>query len=175
MNLALIGYRGTGKTHVSRLLAHQLGWNAVDADAQVESNAGKSIPEIFAELGEPGFRNLESDVIYALTEADRQVIATGGGAILRLENRQRLATKCYVVWLTASPTEIARRLSADERAGAIRPSLTGKNVVDEIEEVLASRIAYYQECAHLTVATEQSPEMVAETIMNQLPIELRRD
>ncbi len=173
MNLALIGYRGTGKSHVARLLAHQLKWPLVDADIYVEKQAEKSIADIFAEVGEPGFRDLETQALQAITKQNNHVLSLGGGVILREENRQQIADRCFTVWLTASPEEIARRLSGDASTQARRPSLTGKSVLEEIKEVLAARIPLYQQCANLTVDTQdKSPQEVAQAIMAQLPSSL---
>lgn len=170
MNLALIGYRGTGKSHVARLLAHQLKWPLVDADIYVEKQAGKSIARIFAEAGETGFRDLETQALIELTKESGQILSLGGGVILREENRQRIADRCYTVWLTASPEELARRLSGDASTQARRPSLTGKSPLEEIEDVLAMRIPLYQQCADLTIDTQgKSPQEVAHAILDQLP------
>jgi len=173
MNLALIGYRGTGKSHVARLLAGKLGWPLVDADIYVEKHAGKSIAEIFAEVGEAGFRDLESKALVELTQQSGHILSLGGGVILREENRQQIADRCFTVWLTASPEEIARRLSGDQATQARRPSLTGKSTLDEIEEVLTVRMPLYQQCADLTIDTQsKSPQQVAQAIVDQLPSSL---
>src|SRR5688500_2590703 len=82
MNLLLIGYRGTGKSTVARLVAERLNWPWLDADVELERRAGKSIAAIFAEDGEPAFRDLESQVLAELVQADRHVLALGGGVIL---------------------------------------------------------------------------------------------
>lgn len=170
MNLALIGYRGTGKSHVAQRLAARLGWPALDADDAIELRAGRSIATIFAELKEQGFRDLETAVVRELTKADRQVLAMGGGVVLRDENRQCLAERCYTVWLTASPEQIAQRLMGDVSTTARRPSLTGKSTIDEIAEVLAHRLPLYQACADLTVSTDDlTAEEVAESVWKQLP------
>lgn len=170
MNLALIGYRGTGKSHVARLLAHQLKWPLVDADIYVEKQAGKSIAQIFAEAGESGFRDLETKALIELTQQSGQILSLGGGVILREENRKQIADRCYTVWLTASPEEIARRLSGDASTQARRPSLTGKSTLEEIEEVLTTRIPLYQQCADLTIDTQsKSPPEVTRAILDQLP------
>ena len=93
MNLSLIGYRGTGKTTLARLLARQLVWEWVDADVEIELRAGKSIASIFVDDGEPKFRDLEGQVIVELAGRDRLVIATGGGVVLREENRAASAPR----------------------------------------------------------------------------------
>ncbi|MFN3153728.1 shikimate kinase [Bremerella sp.] len=173
MNLALIGYRGTGKSHVARLLARQLKWPLVDADIYVEKKAGKSITDIFADSGEPVFRDLETKALVELTDQSGQILSLGGGVILREENRKRIADHCYTVWLKASPEEIAKRLSRDAATQARRPSLTGKSILEEIEEVLAARIPLYEQCANLTVDTQaKSPQEVADAILGQLPSSL---
>ena len=90
MNLVLIGYRATGKSETARLLAQRLGWEWVDADAEIEARAGKTIAKIFADDGEQAFRDAESRVVAELAVRDRTVLALGGGAVLREENRRAL-------------------------------------------------------------------------------------
>lgn len=173
MNLALIGYRGTGKSHVARLLAGQLKWPLVDADIYVEKQAGKSIAEIFADAGEAGFRDLETKTLIELAQRSEHILSLGGGVILREENRKQIADHCFTVWLTASPEEIAKRLTGDASTQARRPSLTGKSILDEIEEVLAERTPLYEQCADLTIDTlGKSPQQVTQTILDQLPSSL---
>src|SRR5688572_10466805 len=101
MNIFLIGYRGSGKSTVAQHAAKLLGWPWLDADAVLEVRAGKSIRQIFADEGEGAFRDLESAVVADLAGSDEHVIALGGGAILREENRQALAGRGLVVWLQA--------------------------------------------------------------------------
>ncbi|MEW4454236.1 shikimate kinase [Bremerella sp. JC817] len=173
MNLALIGYRGTGKSHVARLLAKSLGWPMVDADVHVEQTAGRTIAQIFADQGEAAFRDLESSSLQTLTEHSEHVLSLGGGVILRESNRARIADRCFTVWLTAPPEEIARRLSLDQVTHTQRPSLTGKSPLEEIAEVLAARLPLYQQCADLVIETEgKTPEDVAQSILDQLPSSL---
>ncbi len=106
MNLVLIGYRGTGKSEVARLLAARLGWPWFDADEQIEAMAGLSIAEIFAAQGEAAFRDVESQVIARLAMQDRSVLALGGGAVMRPENRAAIGRQGQVVWLQATPETI---------------------------------------------------------------------
>src|SRR5688572_30506661 len=87
MNLFLIGYRGSGKTTVARALGELLRWPWLDADVELERRAGKSIQQIFADDGEGAFRDLESAVVADLARLDRHVLALGGGAVMRDENR----------------------------------------------------------------------------------------
>ena len=102
MNIVLIGFMGTGKTVVSKLLAEQLGWSLIDTDELIVKKAGKTISQIFAEDGEVVFRQLESDVLADLQNISNQVISTGGGIILKEENRQLLKKLGRVILLEAN-------------------------------------------------------------------------
>ena len=126
MILTLIGYRATGKTTLARLLAERLGWDWIDADVEIERRAGKSIARIFAEDGEPAFRDLEAQVIADLCRRDRLVLAAGGGAPLRPESRRAMREAGKVVWLTARPETILARMTADATTTARRPNLTDR-------------------------------------------------
>ncbi|MFM7071932.1 MAG: shikimate kinase, partial [Planctomycetota bacterium] len=110
MNVYLIGYRGTGKTTVARLLAERLRATAVDADEWLESAAGCSIRDLFAAGGEPLFRDRESETVRALTARDGLVVSWGGGVILRPENREALRNG-LTVWLRAAPETLWRRIA----------------------------------------------------------------
>src|SRR5436190_19410550 len=101
MNLFLIGYRGSGKTTVAAALAQRLGWPWIDADVELERRAGRSIKEIFATEGEAGFRDRESATLANLAQRDGWIVALGGGAVLREQNRQAIAGRGKVVWLRA--------------------------------------------------------------------------
>lgn len=161
--LFLIGYRGTGKTTTARLLAPRLGWDWCDADAVLEERFGTSIRQIFAAEGEAGFRDKESAILSELAGRQRLVIATGGGVILRPENRARLRAG-QVVWLKAAPEVLWRRMQQDVTTTERRPNLAGGGLV-EIEELLAAREPHYRACAGLALDTATAaPEQVAETI-----------
>ena len=163
MNLVLIGYRGTGKSTVAKLLATELGWKAISTDAQIVEKAQRSIPDIVASDGWEHFRNLETETCLTLKDRDRLVIDTGGGLILRSENVEALKPNSLIFWLTATVTTIARRIADD----AQRPALTaGRTFVEEIEEVLTERTPKYQAAAHHTIATDdRSPEEIASEIL----------
>src|SRR5262245_55571035 len=98
--VSLIGYRGTGKTTVAKLVAERLGWRWKDADDVLESRAGMSIKDIFAQGGEAAFRDWETSVVQDLTQLDQTVLALGGGVVLRPANREAIR-RGWVVWLTA--------------------------------------------------------------------------
>jgi shikimate kinase len=165
MNIVLIGYRCTGKTSTGRALSRRMGRPFVDTDALIEERKGRSIPEIVAEKGWPGFRMAETEVILKLAAEDGQVIALGGGAILELVNIVALKKNSFFVWLTADKETICARMGKDEGSGAVRPSLTGKTSIGEIEAVLAERTPIYQRLADLKIDTTTiGPEVVAERI-----------
>ena len=163
MNLALIGYRGTGKSTVAELLATQLGWKAISTDAQIVEKAQRSIPDIVASDGWEHFRNLETEVCLALKDRDRLVIDTGGGLILRPENVEALKPNSLIFWLTATVSTITRRIADDTQ----RPALTaGKTFVEEIRDVLTERTPKYQAAADHTLSTNDlSPDEIAARIL----------
>jgi shikimate kinase len=175
MNLLLIGYRGTGKTVVGRLVALRLGWDAIDADEELERRAKKSIAQIFAYDGEPAFRDLESQVLADLVKLDRKVISLGGGVVLRAENRTLIKSAGAVIWLAASPETCLARIAADTATAARRPKLTTRDSLDEIRHLLAQREPLYRECASLIVDTEgKTPDAVATEVLAALNPHLTR-
>ena len=167
MNLVLIGYRATGKTTLARHLAQRLGWDWIDADVEIERRAGKSIARIFAEQGEPAFRDLEAEVIADLCgRRARLVVAAGGGAPLREESRRAMRKSGQVVWLTATPETILARMTGDATTADRRPGLTNRPPLEEIVQLLGRREPIYRESAHLIVDTEgKSPEQLTEEIL----------
>jgi len=175
MNLVLIGYRATGKTTLARLLAEQLGWEWIDADVEIERRAGKSIARIFAEDGEPAFRDLEAEVIADLCRRRQLVLAAGGGAPMRPESRRAMRASGKVVWLKALPETILARMSADATTAGRRPDLTDKGGLEEILQLLARREPVYRQSAHLEVDTEgKSPETIAAEILASCGPSIRR-
>ena len=173
-SIALIGYRGTGKSTVGSLLAERLGWRFVDTDRLIESARGESIAAIFARGGEELFRTCETEALASLEkEPQPMVIAGGGGLPLREENRallRRLAPG-RIVLLTAAPETIARRMAADEKSAQTRPPLTDLSFEEEIRTVLTRRTPVYTALADHTIETEgKSPEEIADRIVRLLKI-----
>lgn len=167
--LFIVGYRGTGKTSVGRALAARLGWGFVDADELLEARAGKSVRAVFAEEGEPAFRDRESAILVELaTSGDwgRHVISTGGGVVLRPGNRALLVTD-FVVLLTADAKTIHARLGADPATAGRRPDLTAAGGLAEVEALLAARGPLYREVAALAIDTVgKSPDALADAILS---------
>ena len=166
MNVVLIGYRGTGKSTVGKIVAARLGRVLVSTDAEIVKLVGQSIPEIVAKNGWEYFRDLETKVCQELAGRDALVIDTGGGAILRSQNVETLKKRGTLFWLTASVETIAKRIGSDSQ----RPSLTGtKSFVDEIQDVLRERTPKYQAAADHVIETEgRSCPQVADDILARL-------
>ncbi|HYG57750.1 MAG TPA: shikimate kinase [Symbiobacteriaceae bacterium] len=151
MNIVLIGMMASGKSTVGRVLAEMLGRPFLDTDAMVEAEANRSIPAIFAEEGEAGFRAREARAVAAATSVDGRVIATGGGAVLSPANRELLRRGSLVFWLDASPEELCARAVKQDVAG--RPLLAG-DALAQIRSRLKSRAAAYAAAAHHRIWVE---------------------
>ncbi|CUS34003.1 Shikimate kinase [Candidatus Nitrospira nitrosa] len=150
MNVVLIGYRGTGKSTVGKIVAARLGRELLSTDTEIVKLAGQTIPQIVAQHGWEYFRDLESKICQDLASKAGVVIDTGGGAILRPQNVEVLKQTGRLFWLTASVEAIAKRIGSDTQ----RPSLTGtKSFVDEIQDVLRERLPKYQAAADETIET----------------------
>ena len=154
----LVGLPGSGKTTAGQLLAARLGWAFEDSDREVERDAGRSIPEIFAQDGEGAFRERESAALRRLAEREPIVVATGGGAPTYPGSREVLA-EGFCVWLSVSPAEAARRVDADT-AGTERPLLAG-GTLTRLESLLEARAEVYQGADAAVDVDELSPEAVA--------------
>ena len=170
MHVVLIGYRGTGKTTVGQLLADRLGSAFTDSDVEIERTAGNTIAEIFAAEGEPGFRDRETVALTRLLADSDGVLALGGGAMLREENRLAIQTAdAQVVWLKATPETIAARMQQDATTATRRPKLTPTGGLSEITELLTQRNPIYRQCCDHQVDTEgRTSAAVVEAILNAL-------
>jgi 3-dehydroquinate synthase len=160
-NIALTGFMGTGKSAVGRAVARRLGWQFIDMDDVIVSRAGKSIPRIFAEDGEPAFRAIEADVCADLSKQERLVIATGGGALVDADNRRTMMVRGTVVCLNASPDEILRRVGGDDN----RPLLNVPDPCARIAELLDVRRAAYQAIPWQIDTTALSIDEVAQQVI----------
>lgn len=154
--IALVGLMGVGKSSVGRRLAHALDLPFRDADNEVESAAGRSIPEIFADLGEPAFREGERRVIARLLDEPPLVLATGGGAFVNAETRALLKARALTVWLKADLEVLAKRVSRKDN----RPLLVGRDPMDVLRQQAKERYPFYQEAA-VTVETGDTSHQVA--------------
>ena len=139
-NIVLIGFMGTGKTKVGRVLASALGMTFVDTDTLIESQTGMTIPNLFKTKGEPGFRAIEKDIVQSLRGTTGHVIATGGGAVIDPDNMRVLKSLGPVIHLTATPDVILERTGGDASA---RPMLAGENALQRIRDLLETRAPHY--------------------------------
>lgn len=163
-NIFLTGFMGAGKTTVGRILARKLGWRFCDADKVIETMAGKAVSEIFSAQGEEYFRDLESETLASLSGKTKQVIATGGGAVVREENREAMKKGGVTIYLKAPVSAIWERV----RHSKTRPLLDVDNPFDAAEELLRKRAPVY-ETADITIDTEKlTPEEAASEIMKRL-------
>ena len=149
-NLALIGFMGTGKTAVGRVLADRLSMQFIELDALIEQRAGKTIPEIFTQDGEIAFRELEIEATRDVAEKENTVVACGGGVVLNQINIDRLRKHSVIVYLTASPEAILKRTLSDKNE---RPLLVAEDKAGEVKKLLEFRQPFYERAADITVDT----------------------
>jgi shikimate kinase len=162
--VTLVGYRACGKSTVGRLMAARLGWPFVDADQELERRLGMSIADLCAARGEAAFRDQEQALLAELTGmAGPQVLATGGGVVIRSANRERLRSHGgLVVWLRAAPAVVQERL---RRNPGGRMSLSGASPAEEAPRIMAEREPWYQEVAGLVVEATGSEQALAEAVV----------
>jgi shikimate kinase len=161
-NLALVGFMGTGKSSTGHLLAEMLGFEFIDTDALIEQQTGKTIPEIFAQHGEPAFRELEHKVALLLEGKRKSVIATGGGFIAHAGNLQSLRRHALVVCLWASPEAIFERV----RHQGHRPLLRDPDPLAKIRRLLAERESFYRQADVLVNTELRSSREVAQQVLH---------
>ena len=164
-SLYLVGMMGSGKTSTGRPLAERLGYGFVDADAVIEQAAGCSIPDIFDRDGEAGFRSLESQVLSAISQRHSLVVATGGGVVTQPENWGLLHSG-IVIWLDVVPDQLLHRLNADS---TVRPLLQTTDPEASLNTLLNERRPLYGEADLTVVINDETPEAVADGILQLLP------
>lgn len=161
----LVGMPAVGKSTIGRMLSKLLGYPFYDSDREIEVRAGADTPWIFDVEGEEGFREREQQVIDDLTQLPGIVLATGGGAVIRAENRRILATRGIVVLLDSSDQRIAQRTSKDSR----RPLFATGDAVATIRRLRAQRLPLYREIADYEFVTDRAPpKQVAREILQDL-------
>ena len=164
-SLYLVGMMGSGKTSTGRPLAERLGYGFVDADAVIEQAAGCSIPDIFDRDGEAGFRSLESQVLSAISQRHSLVVATGGGVVTQPENWGMLHSG-IVIWLDVLPDQLLQRLNADS---TVRPLLQTADPEAALNALLNERRPLYAEADLTVVINDETPEAVADGILQLVP------
>ncbi|MGD2126924.1 MAG: shikimate kinase [Desulfobacteraceae bacterium] len=170
MNVVLIGFRCSGKTSVGKLLARNLTRKFVDLDEAVIELAGCSIEEIVLSRGWEHFRDLERKAVEKFTTQDNLVIAGGGGVVNDRGNVDNLRRNGWVVWLHVNAQVVRDRMANEQRAGKVRPSLTGKDPLREVTDLLNLRIPLYESAHDMRLNTnELSIQQAADLIMRKLP------
>lgn len=168
-NIALIGFMGTGKTSVGRLVAELLGFEFLDTDELIQSRTGRSITDIFTKDGEPAFRELERKTVQELSSREKTIISTGGGLPTSSENLAALKTFCLVVCLWASPEKIWERV----RHQSHRPLLHDPDPKKKIEDLLKIRAPFYRAADVLINTDQRSAREVAQQITLQFKLAIR--
>jgi shikimate kinase len=162
-NIALIGFMGTGKSTVGRMVAEQLKFDLLDTDALIEQRSGKKITEIFAQNGEPAFRELEAQLVQELPQRTHTVIATGGGLPTNPANLASLKTHALVICLWAAPEHIFERV----REQSHRPLLNEPDPLGKIRTLLAAREQFYKQADVLLNSELRSAREVAQQVIAQ--------
>ena len=164
-HILLVGYRGSGKSTVARELARLLGLPRLDTDQLIEASAGRSIQQLFAERGEAGFRDLETECLLSLRQQPASVVSLGGGAVVRPGNRPLIGSLGTVIWLDGRPETLTRRIAGDPRSAQTRPALTDGSLEQEVIQLLAQREPWYREVAdHRIEVDDASALPIAESI-----------
>lgn len=164
-NIFLVGLMGAGKSTVGRILARRLGKRFVDTDHEIEKRNGVMIPVIFEIEGEEGFRRREQEVLTDLAQEKDLVLSTGGGIVLKPENREVLRNHGFVVYLNARPELLAERTKHDRT----RPLLNVEDPLTRLHELYALRDPLYREVAHAIVETGRgAPQQVVLAILGEI-------
>jgi shikimate kinase len=164
LNLALVGFMGTGKSSVGQLVAEQLRFAFIDTDALIENETGRSISEIFARQGEAAFRKYERDVVQALRARRDTVIATGGGLVADPANLASLKSHALVVCLWASPETIWERVRGQEHRPLL---LQTPDPLAKIRELLQQRGPAYRQADAMVNTECRPPKEVAQQVLHQ--------
>lgn len=162
-NIALIGFMGTGKSTVGRLMAEQLRFDFLDTDILIEQRSGKKITEIFAQNGEPAFRELEAQLVAELAARTHTIISTGGGLPTNPANLASLKAHSLVICLWATPERIYERV----RDQSHRPLLNDPDPLGKIRSLLAAREKFYKQADVLINSDLRSAREVAQQVVNQ--------
>ncbi|NLY73880.1 MAG: shikimate kinase [Firmicutes bacterium] len=164
MNLVLIGFMGTGKSKIGKLLAGELGYEFVDTDLVIETECGLKIAEIFATKGEAFFRDLEHQLAQRLSGTDHQVIATGGGWVLNPANLELSSANGFIISLIAAPEIIYERIKAENH----RPLLACEDPLAKIRQIMSQRANLYQKADLVMDTSEKTPEELTAVIIEAL-------
>lgn len=163
-NITLVGFMGTGKTAVARRLSRRLKMKYVSTDDMIEVKEKKNISKIFAENGEPYFRNSEKEVVREVSSMDNAVIAAGGGVVLSDENMRNLRSKGIIVCLNATAEDVLSRTNSY----AHRPLLNVPDPLGKIRELMNARDVYYKKADYQIDTSGKTPDQVTDDVIDLL-------
>jgi len=163
-NIILTGFMGVGKTSVGTRLAKDLGYTFIDTDTLIEADQHMDITSIFTKLGEPYFRDVEARIIRQVMEGEKQVVSTGGGAVIRNENRAAFNKSGFVICLAARPEIIFERIKHETH----RPMLQTPDPKVKIKELLENREKFYRQADLIIDTSEQSVDDAVEEIKEKV-------
>jgi len=162
-NIYLIGFMGTGKSSVGKILAEELGCVFADTDKMVEERTGKSVEDIFEEASEDEFRELETDVLREITDQDNMIVSTGGGIVITRGNLEMMKQTGLVITLIADAHTILERVKNDE---STRPLLEVDDPFEEIKRLLFDRASFYINAHHIIETSDITPREAADRILD---------
>ena len=166
-SIALVGLPGAGKSTVARHLGRRISVPVLDTDNFIEQRSGCSIKTFFDREGEARFRDLEEEIIDELTSGEARVLSTGGGSVLRAINRDRLRSRCKVIYLRSAPEDVYRRLRNDQT----RPLLQVADPLQRLRDLFSERDPLYRETAHFVIETGRpSVSTLVNMVMMQLEL-----
>jgi shikimate kinase len=154
MNIYLIGYRCSGKTKTGKLIAGIINRQFIDTDLKVVEEEGMTISEIVDKKGWDYFREKETSALKKVCNHDKQIVATGGGIVLNKENRVNMKKNGTIIWLKATFATVKKRMLLDSKTGDFRPSLTSKDLDEEIKETLLFRKPLYEKAMDFSIDTD---------------------
>ncbi len=163
-NIILTGFMGVGKTSVGTRLAKDLGFTFVDTDELIEADQKSTITGIFSAFGEPYFRDVETRIVKQVLENENQVVSTGGGAVIRDENRKAFKENGVAICLTAHPESIYNRIKHETH----RPLLQGEDPLAKIRELLDARERFYRQADFIIDTSERSVDDVIAEIKEKV-------
>lgn len=161
-NIYLIGFMGTGKSSVGKILAKEMGAEFLDTDKMVEERTGKSVADIFEEYSEEEFRRLETEVLREITEKENLIVSTGGGIVITRGNLDLMKKTGHVITLIADIQTILDRIHGDETK---RPLLEVEDPFEEIKRLLFDRASFYINAHHIVETSDITPREAADQII----------
>ena len=165
MKIVLVGYRAAGKSTLGRLLSDALDMPFLDVDRGIEQRIGdQTLTAFYKEVGEEGFRPIETDVVVEMCTTERAVIAFGAGSLMRARNQQAATENSLVVYLQVPVAELWQRIQSDPSSDQTRPNLAGGGV-EEVVHMLAQREPVYLACADLVVDGTEQPEAMLQCVV----------